>query len=187
MGRVMVSNHRTRSAARRCLESPAYLKGCRPVIPWLPFRRRCRVGLASAPEWAPLGRSRGGHDRPHGRPPRVASGAREVRSPGASAKRACGRARGRRGPPSGIIKSTSNDHLMWLIARFRSSSARNAPRRCSGWAFAILESDVGVRVGHGRRSGDARAPMDGKSFNDRRSGRREFGVAIAPDLREDAG
>jgi hypothetical protein len=38
--------------------------------------RRSRV----SPEWAPLGRSRGGHDRPHGRPPRGASGAREVRS-----------------------------------------------------------------------------------------------------------
>jgi len=55
------------------------------------LRRRSRRRSAAAPEWAPLGQSRGGHGRPHGRAPRCAPGAREVRSPDASANaRGCG-------------------------------------------------------------------------------------------------
>jgi hypothetical protein len=43
------------------------------------------AGLAVASEWAPLGCSRRRHGRPHGRAPRCASGAREVRSQAAAA------------------------------------------------------------------------------------------------------
>jgi hypothetical protein len=43
-----------------------------------------------------------------------------------------------------------------------------------------------IFVGRGPRAGEARGQTDGKSFNDRRSGRFEFRVAIAADHREDA-
>ena len=54
-------------------------------VPGPPFRRAL-AGLAGAPEWAPAVQSGGGHGRPHGRTPRGASGAREVRSLDASAR-----------------------------------------------------------------------------------------------------
>jgi hypothetical protein len=67
--------------------------------------------------------------------------------------------------PPGIIRSTfkgSPDVIKWFTAAVRSgsTSGRNPPRRCSGWAIATSEGDVEIAVGHGRRSGDARATMD---------------------------
>lgn len=71
---------------RRCGESPRDLANLKT---WRSARPRggpsgARAGGApvvpSAPEWPPVGRSRRGHGSPTGPTPRVASGAREVRS-----------------------------------------------------------------------------------------------------------
>ena len=76
-------------SAARCgpasLGSLAKLETCRPARPGGDGggERGC---LASPPDCAPAWPSRGGHDDPHGRPPRGASGAREVRSLDASAR-----------------------------------------------------------------------------------------------------
>jgi len=104
---------RPRSANVGGLASLANLKICRSARP-RGLRRRSWRRSAAAPEWPPAQRSGGGHGSPDGRPPRVASGAREVRSLGASARnpRAVEPVGAAMGLPPGIIKSTSNGHWM---------------------------------------------------------------------------
>lgn len=112
---------------------------------WPPaLSQRVQTGFAVAPEWPAAGRSRGGHGRPHGRAPRVASGAREVRSQAAAVvERECCF-----GEDDGAV-----------------GKAEVGPKqlsRCAGWAFAIIEGDVASPVGEWarqetRRSLDARA------------------------------